>query len=404
MRLPQFLFLILLFIVLFGSCQTANTADTPIGDSAALTAVKLELVTNQIDNPVQMVMAPDTTNRLFISDLNGKVWILKNGQIQSQPFIDISSKLEQKDTTPRIQAMFGMAFHPDYAQNKKFYICYNAPAKDTSDICTIVIAEFTASKNNADMGDLSTGKTILEIEGHSVAKDACQIAFGPDGYLYISVGDNDTPLAERQGQHLNSLLGKLLRIDVNKTPYAIPPDNPFIGVKNVRPEIWAYGFRRLWRFTYDAPTNQLLGADVGQEMQEEIDIVQKGGNYGWPVKEGDTLAVKNTTDDTTQFINPINAYSHKDGICIIGGSVYHGKNMPALAGQYVFADYNGSLFALLKNADGKWERHSLKINNPPTDPFIIFSCDTDQKNEIYLLGVINAKAGFKGAIYKLTAG
>jgi hypothetical protein len=139
-------------------------------------------------------------------------------------------------------------------------------------------------------------------------------------------------------------------------------------------------------------------------MQEEIDIVQKGGNYGWPVKEGDTLAVKNTTDDTTQFINPINAYSHKDGICIIGGSVYHGKNMPALAGQYVFADYNGSLFALLKNADGKWDRHPLKINNPPTDPFIIFSCDTDQKNEIYLLGVLNAKSGFKGAIFKLNAG
>lgn len=363
--------------------------------------VKYQLITDAIKSPVQMVVAPDNTDRLFISDLGGKIFILQNGRILPKPFIDVSSKLEQKDTTASMRGIFSMAFHPDFAVNRKFYICYNAPVSDTSEICKLKVSEFKASNNNLNSADLSSEREVFEAEGKTIGLDDCQIAFGPDGYLYISIGDNGTPLEKREAQHLNSFLGKLLRIDVNKNPYAIPPDNPLINNKNARPEIWAYGLRRLWRFSFDPETKLLFGADVGDKTQEEIDIIQKGGNYGWPIKEGDSLAVKNTTADTSNFIAPINTYSHTDGICIIGGNIYHGNELPFLKDKYLFADLNGKLFSLSKSANEKWTRQSIKLANPPTDPLIIYSLDEDKNNEIYVLGVLLNPAGSKGAIYKI---
>lgn len=365
------------------------------------TAVKYRWVTNAIKTPVQMAVAPDNTDRLFISDLSGKIFILQNERVLPTPFIDVSSKLEQKDTAASMRAIFSMAFHPDFAANKKFYICYNAPASDTADKCKLMISEFRTRNDNPDIADLSSERKVFEADGSSIGVDDCQIAFGPDGYLYISIGDNGTPLEKREAQRLNSFLGKLLRIDVNKTPYAIPPDNPFVGNKNVRPEIWSYGLRRLWRFSFDPETHLLFGADIGDKMQEEIDIIQKGGNYGWPIEEGDSLAVKNTTADTSKFIAPLNAYSHKDGICVIGGNIYHGNELPFLKGKYVFADLNGSLFSLSENPNKKWIRQPIKLLNPPTDPLNIFSFDKDKNNELYVLGVLNTPAGSKGVIYKL---
>jgi glucose/arabinose dehydrogenase len=370
-------------------------------EAASLNALKYQLFTEALKAPVQMVVPPDRTNRLFISDLSGKVFILQNGQLLSKPFIDVSTKLEQRDTSSSMRAIFSMAFHPDFASNKKFYICYNAPAGDTVDNCKLRISEFRVSNDNPAMADLSSERKVFEAEGNTVGVDDCQIAFGPDGYLYISIGDNGTPLEKREGQRLNSFLGKMLRIDVNKTPYAIPSDNPFVASKIVKPEIWSYGLRRLWRFSFDPETQRLFGADVGDKMQEEIDIIQRGGNYGWPIKEGDSLAVKNTTADTSKFIAPINTYSHKDGICVIGGYVYHGKELPFLKGKYVFADLNGSLFSLSKNTDERWIRQPIKLLNSPTDPLNIFSVDKDKNNELYVLGVLNTRAGSKGVIYKL---
>ncbi len=370
-------------------------------EAASSNAVQYQLITNAIKSPVQMVFAPDNTNRLFVSDLGGKIFILQNGKLLPTPFIDVSSKLEQKDTTAAMRAVFSMVFHPDYAVNKKFYICYNAPASDTADKCKLMISEFRASNDNPDIADFSSERKVFETDGSTVGVDDCQIAFGPDGYLYISIGDNGTPLEKREAQHLNSFLGKMLRIDVNKMPYAIPEDNPFVGDKNVRPEIWSYGLRRLWRFSFDPETHLLFGADVGDKMQEEIDIIQKGGNYGWPIEEGDSLAVKNTTADTSKFIAPLNTYSHKDGICVIGGNMYYGNELPFLKGKYVFADLNGSLFSLSKNTGEKWIRQPIKLLNPPTDPLNIFSFDRDKNNELYVLGVLNTSAGSKGAIYKL---
>ncbi len=382
------------------SSKDKETADAPlVADTSQ--SVQLQLVTNAINFPVEMEAAPDDTHRLFIADLSGKIMVSKNGTVLPQPFLDVRSKLEQKDTSSEVRAMFGFTFHPQFASNKKFYVCYNAPALIDTNSCTLVVSEFTVSTENADSAILSSEHRILEIQGHGVDHDACQIAFGPDGYLYVSIGDNHTPLNERKGQDLNSLLGKVLRIDVNKTPYAIPADNPFVGVKNTRPEIWAYGLRRFWRFSFDPQSHVLIGGEVGDKLREEVDIITKGGNYGWPIQEGDTLVVQTSAKETAGFVAPLNTYNREVGICVVGGSFYYGKNLSSLNGKYVFADYNGSLFSLTKNTNGEWARQSLKIVNKPADPLLIISFDKDENNELYILGVLNTKAGFKGAVYKL---
>ena len=395
-----------LSILAFGifACHTSgnrNGDEKKADVSANANAVKYQLITDAIASPVQMVLAPGDTNRLFIGDLGGRIFIMQNGKLSPKPFIDISSKLEQKDTSSAMRAIFSIAFHPDFKKNKKFYICYNAPATDTADKCKLRISEFSASSENADVADLSSERKVLEVDGNTVGVDGCQIEFGPDGYLYVAIGDNGTPLEKREAQHLNSFLGKLLRIDVNKTPYAIPADNPFVGDKKARPEIWSYGLRRLWRFSFDPQNHFLIGADIGDKTEEEIDIIKKGGNYGWPIKEADSLAVNNTTTDTSNFIAPINSYSHKYGICIIGGNIYHGNDLPFLKDKYVFADFNGSLFSLGKDSNEKWIRQPIKLVNPPAHPLTIFSVDKDNNNEPYVLGVLNTSAGSKGVIYKI---
>ena len=380
-----------------GASGTSSVADS-------LQSVQLQLVTDAINFPIEMEAVPDDSHRLFIADLSGKIMILKNGAVLPQPFLDVKSKLEQKDTSAEVRALFGFAFHPQFASNKKFYVCYNAPALIDTNSCTLVISEFTVSPANADSAILSSERRILEVQGHGVDHDACQIAFGPDGYLYVSIGDNHTPLNERKGQDLNSLLGKVLRIDVNKTPYAIPADNPFVGVKNTRPEVWAYGLRRFWRFSFDQQSHELIGGEVGDKLREEVDIITKGGNYGWPIKEGDTLVVNTSVADTASFIAPVNTYGRTEGICVVGGNFYYGKDLSFLNGKYVFADYNGSLFSLTKNTAGEWNRQPLKIANKPADPLLIISFDKDENNELYILGVLNTKTGFKGAVYKLVKG
>lgn len=394
-------------VYLFILCAACNSSvqknqKQNISESSDSVGVKLELITSAINMPVQLSASPDSSHRLFLADLSGKIWILKDGSLQPKPFLNITNKLEQRDTSAQVRAMFGFAFHPQFAINKKIYVSYNAPtpASDSND-CKLVISEFTVSSSNADSVNVSSERRILEFEGHGIDDDACEIAFGPDGYLYVSMGDNHTPFKERQAQNLNSLLGKVLRIDVNKKPYGIPPDNPFVDVKNARPEIWAYGLRRFWRFSFDPQSHILIGGEVGDVTAEEVDIINKGANYGWPIKEGDSLVVPNSTADIKSFTAPINSYSHKVGICVIGGNFYYGDSIPLLKNKYVFADFGGSIFTLTKNEQGIWIRQAVKILNKPSDPFLIFSCNIDEHNELYVMGVLNTDKGYKGVVYKV---
>ena len=267
----------------------------------------------------------------------------------------------------------------------------------------MVIDEFTASGNNPDSVDAKSSRRVFELEGKMMFTNGSQIAFGPDGYLYISIGDDAFGDSSYQyhAQDLNYFNGKLLRIDVNKTPYAIPADNPFVGIKNTKPEIWAYGLRKMWKFTFDPKSGQIFGADVGEKKQEEIDIIKKGGNYGWPVMEGDSVYKKNDSADSQSFIAPVNSYARKDGICVIGGCFYHGSNIPALQDKYVFCDFKGILFTLTNNAKDVWTREVVKISNKPTRPFVLCALDADKNNELYAMGFLNSEEGQKGVIYKI---
>ncbi len=397
--------LIATLVVLLTSCNTGNQNNPNSKDSSTITdsanTVKLQLVTRNVHFPVEVKPAPDATHRLFIAETRGQILILKNGILSPTPFLDISSKLEQKDSAPDVRVMYSMVFSPQFEQNRKFYVCYNAPTKIDSNTSKLVVSEFTANAGNTDIADLGSERRVFEVEGHFIFRDPCEMMFGPDGYLYISVGDNGTPMKLRKAEDLNSYQGKLLRIDVSTLPYKVPADNPFVLTKNARPEIWAYGLRRLWRFTYDKETKTFIGGDIGDKLREEVDTLTKGGNYGWPFIEGDSVRVGNDSLTGKKFITPIAAYGHKDGICVIGGNIYRGKEIAYLQGRYFFADFNGSLFTLSKNKMGSWIRQQLTILNKSKDPFLINSINVDENNEIYLCGVLNTDAGTKGAVFKL---
>ena len=391
------------------ACNSGTQKETVQEDTSTTAgpdSVKLQLVTTAVNTPVEMNTVPDNSHRLFLTDLSGKILILQNDSINAKPFLDISNRLEQKDTSLESRGMFSMAFHPQFATNGKFYVCYNAPTSIKENVCKLVVSEFTASKNDPAVADTSSERRVLEVEGKQVQGFAAEIAFGPDGYLYISIGDLDIfdTTHKYVAQDLNELAGKLLRIDVNKTPYAIPADNPFAGVKDIRPEIWAYGFRKLWRFSFDKRTNRLFGGDIGQEKREEINIVQKGANYGWPVKEGDTTFKSKDPVNDALYTAPINTYTHDIGVCAIGGNFYYGTAIPSLKNKYVFADFNGSLFTLTQNEQHIWSRQPVKILNSPKDPFLITSYNIDENNEPYVIGVLNAKDGLKGVVYKIVKG
>lgn len=407
MKIDCIKFLLLIVVVItVQSCKSGNqNNNTSKNKDTTANAVKLELVSTEIERPVFMKVAPDNSHRIFIGDLGGKIWIMENGRVLPKPFIDISSKLENKDSAMDMRAIYGFAFHPRFAENKKFYISYNAPSPNAKHKCEIAVGEFRVSDTNADSATVSSERRVFTLDDKNVGPDNSEIEFGPDGYLYVSIGDHgETEQKEYENEYaqkLNNLLGKMLRIDIDKTPYAIPAGNPFVNNKNARPEIWATGLRRFWRFSFDPNTRQMIGGDVGDHMQEEIDIIEKGGNYGWPVKEGDSMYLKNSKADTSKFVAPINTYAHKDGICVIGGYIYQGNELPFLHNKYMFADYNGNLFYLEKMEDGSWLRKQLKVANLPADPFLIFSCGLDEKNELYVMGALNQKAGLKGVIYKL---
>lgn len=400
-----FCFYILLSFVALSSCNSLakkNGMAERMGAGEDSVYVKYKLVTDDLKMPLELNEPAGNEGRMFITDNKGKIWILKNDSLVSKPFLNIYDKIGEQDKNSLIGLIFSVAFHPAYTTNKKFYVCYNAPSKVQTDNAKLIVSEFKASRNNPDIADLNSEHKIIEFKGSTVQSNGAQIAFGPDGYLYISLGDDsagDTSY-RHHAQDLKYFNGKLLRIDVNKTPYAIPSDNPFVDVRGARPEIWAYGFRKLWRFSFDPVSHQLFGADIGQSKEEEIDIITKGANYGWPFREGDSSFEKNNSITNAGFTSPIHTYTHQAGICVVGGCFYYGNEMPLLKNKYFFADYNGSLFALEKSND-TWQRQPLGVTNTPEDSFFICGCSLDAANHLYVMGYIIRDKIKKGVVYRL---
>jgi len=372
--------------------------------------VVLNLVTLAVAEPVQLSAPADSAGRMFITDHKGRIWILKKDSILPRPFFNIvaktADKLPVKGVPNPLNTINSIAFHPQFARNHKFYVCYNAATRIKGNKTKLVVDEFTADDSDPDTTAVKSMRHVFELEGKMMFTNGTEIAFGPDGYLYISIGDDafgDSTYVYH-AQDMDYLNGKLLRIDVNKTPYGIPADNPYAAKPHVRPEIWASGFRKMWRFCFDPKSKQLFGADVGEKKREEIDLITKAGNYGWPAMEGDTVYNGSTAGTQQSFSAPINTYSHKEGICVIGGCFYYGAGIPFLADKYVFADFKGILFSLSNNGKDQWLRSVLNVRNQPAEPFLVCGLNAGNNKELYVMGMLNSKTGPKGVVYKIIKG
>jgi len=368
--------------------------------------VKLELVTDQFISPVNMAVPHDGSGRLFFCQKEGKVWVVQNGKLLPQPFADVSAEMVKINPAYDERGLLGMAFHPQFKKNHKLYVYYSAPVpnpvKGLNHKARLV--EFTVSASNPNAVDPKSERVLFELDHPESNHNGGQLAFGPDGYLYVGLGDGggggDKHGTIGNAQDLGTLLGKILRIDVNGSPYKVPADNPFVKTPGAKPEIWAYGLRNPWRFSFDRGTGRLFAGDVGQNLYEEVDIIRKGGNYGWRIMEGFHDFNVPPGTNKLKLIPPIHEYNHDLGISITGGYVYRGNAIPSLKGLYVFGDYNGKAFVLIPNGS-QWTRADLKFANPPEESLQILSWGEDEKGELYMLTSSSTKNGFKGAIYKV---
>jgi uncharacterized repeat protein (TIGR03806 family) len=301
-------------------------------------------------NPVGFYHAPDGSDRVFIVELRGVIRVFENDDAADWPdvsnFLDIRSQV----MSGAEMGLLGLAFDPDFVTNGYFYVNYTT----TGDLHTVV-TRFKVDPNNPDRADHSSELELLRFQQPTGNHNGGMMAFGPDGMLYIATGDGGLPQMDfAASQDLESLFGCILRIDVRQAaqgdPYSIPADNPLVGMPNVREEIWAWGFRNPWRFTFDPNNGDLWCGDVGLSAREELNLVVKGGNYGWPIYEGNKSRFNPTGLPPSLYDAPILDYDRDQGTAIIGGYVYRGSAIPELRGTYIFGDNgSGRIWGLLYN-------------------------------------------------------
>ncbi|MDZ4231155.1 MAG: PQQ-dependent sugar dehydrogenase, partial [Dehalococcoidales bacterium] len=413
--------------------------DTPSSGTALPDSVRLELVAEGFTSPVGLIPSPDDTGRLFVADQEGTIWVLTpDGSLLTEPFLDLRSRMVSLNPTFDERGLLGLAFHPLFRENNRLFVYYSAPLQSTGPEGwdhTSHISEFRVMPGNPDRAAPASEKIILQVDEPQANHNAGQLAFGPDGFLYISLGDggraNDTGLGHPSignGQDVSTLLGSILRIDIDGgDPYAIPPDNPFVG-KEGRDEIFAFGLRNPFRMAFDlGGQHELFVGDVGQQLREEIDIVSKGGNYGWNIKEGTLCFDPENAGQPRQtcaevdargqpLIDPIIEYANSraggEGTAVIGGFVYRGAALPGMNGAYIFGDFSasgqspdGRLFIAGKPASGgMWSMKELKVATNPDGRLNAFlrSFGQDASGELYVL-VADPRGpeGKTGKIYRI---
>lgn len=336
---------------------------------------------------IELTHANDGTNRLFVASQRGRIWTFENRAdvAGSHLFLDLRDRVyDWQNMGANEQGLLGLAMHPDYQQTGFFYVYYSlADAKKS------ILSRFSRSSDDPNRADPDSELVLMEIEQPYQNHNGGSIEFGPDGYLYIGLGDGglrNDPLAA--GQDRSQLLGSILRIDVNGgsngTPYGIPSDNPFVGVAGAREEIYAYGLRNPWRIAFDKATGRLWAGDVGQELWEEVIVINKGDNHGWSRREGThPFGGLDSPDQSVALVEPVWEYDHQIGKSITGGRVYRSNRLPVLSGKYLYADYvTGTIWALTYDAEqNKAIRNEQVISE--SVPVLAFGEDAD--GEIYYL-------------------
>ena len=404
--------------------------------------IKLEKVVTGINSPLAMVQPPGD-NRMFVIEQFGRVRIVENGQLKPNPFLDVRSKIVNLNHDFDERGLLGIAFHPKFKDNGKFYVAYSAHLDFQSDLGQMlwynhsnVVEEYTVSSKDKNTADPSSARRIMSLSWPQFNHNGHWIGFGPDGKLYVSTGDggyaNDWGIGHNvtigNGQDLTINNGKILRIDVDTRsdgkPYGIPPDNPFVGKKDANPEIWAYGVRNPWRCSFDMGSNaaELYCGDVQQNSYEAIKVIGKGQNMGWRRVEGmmrcfdyakpdDHPAACDKAGITPAILEYNNCTAKPNGckgISVTGGYVYRGANA-AWKGKYIFGDWSksfgemdGQIFIGTKGADGKWSMEVAEVTNMPGKLPYVLAFAQDSAGEVYVLtSITTGPNGSLDTIYKV---
>ena len=418
-------------------------------EGTAFENLELELVADGFVSPVTLT-APADDDRLFVVDRTGQVYIVsQDGERNDEPFLDVSGQMVDLSEQYDERGLLGMAFHPDYAENGKLYVYYSAPLRDDAPEGwnhTAVVSEFTVAEGG-DTVDMASERILLEVDEPQMNHNGGQLAFGHDGYLYVGLGDGGgaddvgeghPPLGN--GQDVTTLLGSILRIDVDaESGYAIPDDNPFADGAELpddvewagdeaRPEIYAWGLRNPFRFSVDRETGDFIIADVGQNLFEEVNVMTEPANFGWNIREGahpfDTENPDEIPEDdgvTTgplgnELVDPVLEYLHSNvdeeegrGISTTGGFVYRGSAIPDLTGHYVFGDWSqsfnepgGKLFVATgpEGSGGDW----AFVMDRQLDEFVL-AFGQDAAGELYLMTTEQAgPQGETGKVYRIVGG
>ncbi|MBP9902551.1 MAG: PQQ-dependent sugar dehydrogenase [Verrucomicrobiota bacterium] len=388
---------------------------TPPTSVAALPQVTLREVfpALNVDRPMWMVEAPDGSDRLFILEQPGRILIVRKGGdgADAQEFLNI---VDRKPYDSNAEGLLGLAFHPQFRTNGLFYVYYNQQNPRRG-----VMSEFRAAAGDTNRADLATERLLLQVPLSSTSNHGGQVSFGPDGFLYLALGEgsggNDP---QNSGQNSASLLAKILRLDVNthavtgsgatrkELPYGIPTDNPFAGEPDKRgvcKEIWALGLRNVWRYSWDRETGEMWAGDVGQDDWEEVDLIVKGGNYGWCVREAGHAFKPGP--EGARYLEAVIEYPHRPdqmaqahfpthsiGLSVTGGYVYRGRQFPPLRGVYVYADFTLGTIWGLRYRDGKVTEQGTLLSQPKN----VVSFAEDHDGELYALML-------DGKIYQVTA-
>ncbi|OGN95919.1 MAG: glucose sorbosone dehydrogenase [Chloroflexi bacterium RBG_13_51_36] len=362
-------------VVALASLLGCNSEPTPSG-SFQVERVFPGLSFQEMTNLVQ---PNDTSGLIFVTEQGGVIHTFSvNNSQQADIFLDITDRVNREGDE---EGLLGLAFGPDYEENGYFYVYYSAADPRRS-----VISRFSLDQENPDVADPESEVIVMEVAQPYSNHNAGQLAFGPEGYLYIGLGDGGSggdPLGN--AQNLSTVLGSILRIDVSglSAPgdYEIPADNPFVGAEGAREEIWAYGLRNPWRFSFDPETGLLWAGDVGQNLWEEVDIITKGANYGWNVMEGFHCYSPSTGCDQSGLTLPLVEYDHSQGCSVTGGYVYRGDQIASLQGHYIYGDYcSGNIWALLYDGNVVTENTLLVDSN-----LSITSFGVDLARNLYIL-------------------